>query len=200
MPAKVRKRLPATERKNQILKSAVKVFARSNYRAATVAEIAAEAGISEAMIYKHFPSKRSLLLRVLKHVSRRIIELWQAEVEKTQDAMEAMRNMALLYYKRMADHPQELRVQFQAISEIGDSAIARQLRLDHRSYIDFIESVIREGMRQGTVRSDLDSEALAVLFDGIGILMNLMRLLADKKFDAKKVEKIVDHLLESIKP
>lgn len=199
MPARTHKRLPGTERKNQILKSAIRVFARSNYRAATVAEIAAEAGISEAMIYKHFPSKRSLLLQVLKQVSGRIIELWRTELEKTQDTMEAMRNMALVYYGRMAEHPEELKVQFQAVSEIGDSAIARQVRLDHGAYIDFVETVIREGMRKGAVRSDLDREALAVFFDGIGILMNMMRLLGYKKFDSRKVQKIIGHVLESIR-
>lgn len=56
--------------------------------------------------------------------------------------------------------------------------MARQLRLDHRNHIGLIESAIGQGMRQGTVLSDVDSEVLAVLFDGIGISMNMTRLFA----------------------
>lgn len=111
MPGKPCKRLPRAERKSQIVKSAVAAFAKSNYRAATVTEIAGPAAVSEAMIYKHFSSKRSPLLHPLKHVSRRIIERWQAEVDRTQDTIEAMRNMALVYYRRMANRPAELKMQ-----------------------------------------------------------------------------------------
>ena len=70
-----RQRLPAEERKKQILLCAVKVFARSNYRSARVGDIAAEAGISEAAIYRHFPSKKSIYLEILRHMSGRIVTL-----------------------------------------------------------------------------------------------------------------------------
>ena len=70
------KRLPAEERKKQILKCAVKVFARANYQTTRVADIAAEAGISEAMVYKHFPSKNAIYLDVLKHMSTRILTFY----------------------------------------------------------------------------------------------------------------------------
>ena len=74
-----RKRLPAGERRAQILRSAVKIFSRSNYRAATMAAVAAEAGISEALIYRFFPSKKAIFLEILQHMSDRIVSLWQEE-------------------------------------------------------------------------------------------------------------------------
>ena len=43
------KTLSEEERKKIILKSAVKVFARSNYRGAKMADIGAESGVSEAV-------------------------------------------------------------------------------------------------------------------------------------------------------
>ena len=67
------RRLPASERRKQILRGAVRVFARSNYRAAKVAEIAAEAGVSEALLYKLFPSKQAIFLEILQHMSQRIV-------------------------------------------------------------------------------------------------------------------------------
>ena len=76
-----RKRLPAPARKLQILRSAFSVLARSNYRAAKVADIAAEAQISEAAICRYFPSKKFVLLEALRHMSDRVIILWQREVE-----------------------------------------------------------------------------------------------------------------------
>ena len=102
-----KKRLPAEERKKQILKCAVKVFAKSNYRSAKVADIAAEAGISEAMVYKYFPTKKSIFLHILEHMSARIITFWQEELDRAPDTLIALRNMGFAYYERMKNHPNE---------------------------------------------------------------------------------------------
>lgn len=194
-----RTRLPADERRTQILASAVAVFARSNYRAATTADIAAEAGISEALIYRFFPSKKAIFLEILRHMSERIVSFWQEEQDREEDALHALRNMALGYYARMAKHPGELRVQFQAISEVSDKVIARQLRQDHESYMRSIRAVLTRGIRQGTIRKDLDVTTLAFLFDGAGILMNMMQLLGfDRELDEARIAVLTDHLIDSI--
>lgn len=194
------RRLPAPERRKQILRSAVRVFARSNYRAAKVAEIAAEAGVSEALLYKLFASKQAIFLEILQHMSERIIAAWQKEVDREEDVPTALRNMGVTYYQRMKKHPEELRVQFQAISEIADREIAERLRGDHESYVRFISRVIRKGQRQGGVRKDLDVEMLGFLFNGVGILMNMMRLLSfERRFNDALVLRLMDQLIDSIK-
>ena len=76
------KRLPADERKKQILKSAVNIFARTNYQTKRMSDIAHEAGISEAMVYKHFKSKNEIYIEVLKHMSTRILTFWKEEILK----------------------------------------------------------------------------------------------------------------------
>jgi AcrR family transcriptional regulator len=198
--AQQRKRLPADQRRKQILKCAVKIFAQSNYRAAKVADLAAAAGVSEALIYRFFPSKKAIFLEILQHMSQRIIASWQEELDKEEDATRALRNMGIGYYDRMQRHPDELRVQFQAISEVSDRNIASRLRQDHEDYMRFIAKVLKRGIRQGTIRRDLDVSMLAFLFNGAGILMNMMRLLAfDRKFTRARVTTLTDHLIHSIK-
>jgi AcrR family transcriptional regulator len=194
------KRLPAEERKKQILKCAVKVFARTNYQSTRVADIAAEAGISEAMIYKHFSSKNAIYLDVLKHMSTRILTFWKEEIEKEPDAYQALRNMGITYFRRMSRHPDELKVQFKAIAEVGNPEIADRLHQDHQNYMNLIRKVIKKGIREGSFRRNVDTVSLGFLFDGMGILMNMMHLLSfGDKFNEKTAAKIIDHLLESIK-
>jgi AcrR family transcriptional regulator len=197
---KPKKRIPAEERKKQILKCAVKVFAKSNYRSAKMADIANEAGISEAMVYKHFPSKKVVFLKILQHMSSRIITFWEEEEGKDQDALDVLKNMGLAYYKRMKKHPDELKVQFQAISEIDDKDIAKQLRRDHMSYIGYIDSILKKGVRQGTIKKNLDTGLIAFIFNGGGIVLNMMKLLSfDKEFVEGNFEKLIDQYIDSIK-
>src|SRR2546430_12777737 len=53
-------RLSAEERREAIVKAALPLFARKGFANTTTRELAEAAGVSEALIYKHFPSKESL--------------------------------------------------------------------------------------------------------------------------------------------
>ena len=64
------KRIPGTERRDSILAAARRVFSRSGYHGAKTLQIAREAGVSEALVYRHFPSKLSLYRAVLRQIFR----------------------------------------------------------------------------------------------------------------------------------
>jgi AcrR family transcriptional regulator len=55
-----RRRMPAAQRREAILAAAEEVFARSGYHGASLDGIAQAAGVSKALIYEHFASKRQL--------------------------------------------------------------------------------------------------------------------------------------------
>jgi len=59
-------RLPASERRAAILAAAKGVFGRSGYHAATVRDVAAAAGVSEALLYQHFAGKRELFTELVR--------------------------------------------------------------------------------------------------------------------------------------
>jgi AcrR family transcriptional regulator len=53
-------------RRRQILDAALKVFSKKGFAEANITEIAQEAGVAEGTIYNYFPSKRELLIAVVK--------------------------------------------------------------------------------------------------------------------------------------
>jgi AcrR family transcriptional regulator len=65
-----RKRLSGTERRAIILEAARKVFAEAGFEGAKTQRIAAEARISEALVYRHFSSKLALYRAVLRQMVR----------------------------------------------------------------------------------------------------------------------------------
>jgi AcrR family transcriptional regulator len=66
------KRLPRAERRDQILAAATRAFARSGFAATGLDDIAAEAGISRVILYRHFDSKTDLYRAVLDHACARL--------------------------------------------------------------------------------------------------------------------------------
>jgi len=59
--------MPAVDRRHQLLETALDVFSRHGYEGTTTKEIAAAAGVTEAVIFRHFPSKQVLYTAVLEH-------------------------------------------------------------------------------------------------------------------------------------
>ena len=61
-------RLSFLDRRRQILRTASVIFARRGYRGATTREIAERAGINEALLFRHFPSKEKLYWTLIEEL------------------------------------------------------------------------------------------------------------------------------------
>lgn len=60
-------RVSAQDRRQQILELATELFARQGFEGTTTKQIARRAGINEAIIFRHFPSKQELYWEVIEH-------------------------------------------------------------------------------------------------------------------------------------
>jgi TetR/AcrR family transcriptional regulator len=60
-------RLPASDRRRQLVETALDFFSRKGFGGTTTKEIAAAAGVTEAIIFRHFPTKHDLYNAVLDH-------------------------------------------------------------------------------------------------------------------------------------
>jgi TetR/AcrR family transcriptional regulator len=58
-------RMSGGERREQILETAVRLFSQNGFNGTTTKEIAAAAGVSEAMVFRHFSSKDALYEAIL---------------------------------------------------------------------------------------------------------------------------------------
>lgn len=66
------RRLRRRERREQVLAAATRAFARSGFAATSLDEIAAEAGVSRVILYRHFESKIDLYRAVLERARARL--------------------------------------------------------------------------------------------------------------------------------
>ena len=61
-------RLPAAERRQQLLDVALEVFSRKGFHEASMNDIADAAGVTKPVLYQHFGSKRELYLELLREM------------------------------------------------------------------------------------------------------------------------------------
>jgi AcrR family transcriptional regulator len=67
-------RLPADERRQQLLDVARDLFARSGYHHTSMDDLAEGAGVTKPVLYQHFPSKRALYGELLQDTGRRLLD------------------------------------------------------------------------------------------------------------------------------
>lgn len=166
------KRLPADKRKKIIIRSAIKVFAGSNYRLAKVSEIAELAGVTEPMVYRYFHTKKNLFLEILKVISQRTIERIQIEAaEYLQSGLLFIEKATYNYLNSMDRFRNELKIYYQAISEIDDADIKMTLQNSYRSYAKFYENAVIKAINKGEISKDVD--AMAWAWNMVGLLIHL---------------------------
>ena len=89
VPAEPVRRLRRAERREQILAAATRAFARAGFAATSLDDVAAEAGISRVILYRHFDSKTDLYQAVLARACTRLAETVGTD-DFTEDAIPAL--------------------------------------------------------------------------------------------------------------
>ena len=166
-----RPRLTAEARRQAVLDTACRVFAKTSYRGATTAEIAREAGISEPILYRHFGSKRDLYLACLDEAWRGFRAVCEQAIADDPDhclGAVADAYMAKRARIRLVD------LWIQSLTEASeDRVIAAALRRQVREVHDFFADVIRDGQARGVIIGDRDPVAEAWIFVGGGLLATM---------------------------
>ncbi|HUJ21301.1 MAG TPA: TetR/AcrR family transcriptional regulator [Bryobacteraceae bacterium] len=79
-------RMPAADRRQQLLETALDLFSQKGFGGTTTKEIAAAAGVTEAIIFRHFPNKQALYTAVLDYkLSTSELQDWLAETKACMD-------------------------------------------------------------------------------------------------------------------
>ncbi len=68
-------RLPADQRRQQLLDVARDRFSQQGFHATSMDEIAEAAGVTKPVLYQHFPSKRALYVELLEETGRQLLAL-----------------------------------------------------------------------------------------------------------------------------
>jgi len=77
------------QRKQEILEAALNVFSKKGFDGSRTKEIAVEAGVSEATVFKYFPTKQNILSSLIRPVIESIAKpLFLAPVTKLMDVFE----------------------------------------------------------------------------------------------------------------
>lgn len=169
------------QRQAQLLAAAQRVFSRKGFHAATVSDVAAEAGVSQGTVYHYFDSKESLLLAVYTQWAQETLRDEVAQALRAEPTV--ARKLALIARAATARVNSSLQLCEASVefwSHIQrNNAIRNGFRRMFEAMAVDVAGVIQEGIDTGEFRAVdaiVTARLLIAVYDGL-----VLQWLADRK-------------------
>ena len=162
-------RLPAAKRREQLLDTAVTLFAERGFSGATTSELAKAAGVTEPIIYRHFRSKKDLFIAVIERTSALTLEMWERQLRTAKNPAQRLRRLIGANPMVSEQGRGAYRVVVQAMMEIDDpdvlSALQEHITRIHR----FVTHEVLLAQEEGQVSKRFSAEISAWLLLHLGL-------------------------------
>lgn len=156
------------ERKAQILQAAAKVFAAKGFERATISDIAREARVAEGSIYNYFKNKSDLLVSIPRQKIEPAVKSITAHLpESAASPEEALTLIAENLVTTIRENAFLIRILISALPSMNQSAREKYMRTVLMYALALIENYMRELIKQGVLRADLNPVVAARSFVGL---------------------------------
>ena len=174
-----------SDKRNRILRAAVKVFAAKGFYVARVSDVAREAGVADGTIYLYFASKGDLLRGLFEENMERLIEQVRGVSAKHDSAAARLSQIWSDYVVFVQSEPElaevltvELRESGKFMNEFAADLFGAFLRL--------IVEVIADGQSRGELRRDVSARTVARLMFGAFDELSLSWVMSKNKWDLER--------------
>ncbi|HEX8773299.1 MAG TPA: TetR/AcrR family transcriptional regulator [Pyrinomonadaceae bacterium] len=185
LPPIVASRMAGEERRLQILQVAISLFAKKGFRGTTTKEIAQAAGVSEAMVFRHFATKEELYKAILDHKACASGSLDLCHAETVTDAIARKDDRAVfeqlgLALLRHHEHDTEFLGLLMHSALEGHELAQMFWERNVLQMYDFLRSYLAERQREGAILA-VDPGVIVRAFVGMIIHHSVSNSLWDRQ-------------------
>ncbi|CAN5368158.1 TetR/AcrR family transcriptional regulator C-terminal domain-containing protein [soil metagenome] len=147
-------RAVVVDKREAILRAAIKVFAQKGYFNSKVADIAGEAGIADGTVYLYFKSKDEILHSIFDRAMEDFISEGKREIAEIEEPEKRLRRIAELHLEKLgADR--DLAIVFQVELRGSTKFMEEFSAAGFADYLKIIQQTIEDGQKSGVFRKDL---------------------------------------------
>ncbi|MBV6756992.1 TetR/AcrR family transcriptional regulator [Rhodococcus opacus] len=160
-----------SERQTLILEAAVRVIAQSGVRGLRIEKLAAEAGVSTALIYYHFQDRAGVLRRALEHINERAERYTTEALASTNPRTQLEQTLLLEIQNTPSVRENSIAWGELRATAIFDEDLRDQLRDATRAWATDVETLIVKAQAAELADPDADpadaAERLTALIEGL---------------------------------
>jgi AcrR family transcriptional regulator len=166
MPKFAPKRQNTVLRRKQIVKTLRKMIIKYGSENVTVRKLGEEIGFSGGALYRHFRSKREVLLFLVDDIEENLI----GDIEKVYPIKNPLEHLGKISRNLLSSIEQRKGAAFLVIAEIislGDKGLNRKISEVLNRFLGHIKQLILDGIKSGEIREDVDVDMAATTFFGM---------------------------------
>jgi len=158
-------RAAVSDKREAILRAAIKVFAQKGYFNSKVADIAGAAGIADGTVYLYFKSKDEILHSVFDRAMEEFISEGKKEIAEIAEPAGKLRRIAQLHLEKLgADR--DLAIVFQVELRGSTKFMEEFSAAGFAEYLSIIHTTIEDGQKAGVFRQDLNATVCSKILFG----------------------------------
>jgi AcrR family transcriptional regulator len=138
------------ERRNQIIESAIKVFAREGFANTRMEDVASESGLSKGLLYWYFKSKEDIIIAIADLLFSAEFRKMQNLLIEGQTSRDCLENFLEIFIKdlQMILKLSPVIYEFYALA-FRNSTVRRVMHEYLQRFITIMEPIISQGMERG---------------------------------------------------
>jgi TetR/AcrR family fatty acid metabolism transcriptional regulator len=154
------KKKGSADKRDRILKAAIRVFAKNGFYATRVSEIAKAAGVADGTIYLYFKNKDDVLIKIFEDGIQQLLLILRkvaASELPFDERITRIIELQLGLLEEQRDLAEVITVNLRQSSSLLKQYAAPLFM----EYIDVIAGLVREGQKEGAFRKDINSRVVA---------------------------------------
>jgi AcrR family transcriptional regulator/NAD(P)-dependent dehydrogenase (short-subunit alcohol dehydrogenase family) len=151
IPTTIKSKELVKKRREQIVRSAIKLFARKGYYRTTLQDLAEDLGVSHGNIYKYVGSKEDIHFLIHEYLFEIVWERTERGLKDISDPVEKLRRLIKCRFSAVYDLPEAFLLMYRQ-SHVLNRELLKTLLKSEREALSRIEEVLDECVKEGLVR------------------------------------------------
>lgn len=138
----------ATETRQRLRESALRLFAQNGYAAVSMRKIAADVGVQVGTLYNYTPDKQALLFDLMKAHMEELLAARAAQIP-AQDAFDALEQFTRFHVRFHLDRPDAVFIAYMELRNLTAPHF-EQIEQLRRQYEDELAGILQRGLSNGS--------------------------------------------------
>ena len=190
-------RLDTETRQGQIKKAVLEIISSEGIGKLSTRNLAAKIGVTEGALFRHFSSKKEIMLSILDDVKNELlVEQERITYSSSLTAEQKLFDFLCRHITYLIENKGITILLFSEAAHMNEPLLKKGLREILLTQKEYISRIIKQGMNEGVWDKSLNVENVATLYMGIPISLNIKMILEP---GTVKQEKFCERMIGLIK-
>lgn len=151
-------------KKEQIVRKAMKLFDQFGYENTSMRQIAAAVGSGKASLYYYFKSKEEIFFRVIEKEGAEYFDNFRISMKYKGDSLEKLKMFLQIPGLIFRKHSTLLIRMFFSEMQISSENVCRHIKYMKEMFLNIFKQLLELCQREGRIISDLEVERFIMIF------------------------------------